>query len=149
MMIEVRACMAEDAAVVSALLRELGYTVTVSHAAERIRRLTDTGSDPIFLATANGQVLGLLASHLCQMLQYEQPVMRVTALVVDERARGRGVGERLMRYAEQAAAAAGCEFIELTSAMGRTEAHAFYLHIGYAASSLRFHKPVVTRSGDP
>jgi hypothetical protein len=37
-------------------------------------------------------VLGVLAMHLSQMLQYQAPVMRVTALVVDCGARRRRIG---------------------------------------------------------
>lgn len=139
-MIQIRACALEDAAAVSVLLGELGYTVSVGQAAEHIRQLGGTGSDPVFLAVADGRVLGLAALHICRMLQYAAPVMRVTALVVDSRARRRGVGKRLMEHAEHVAAAAGCEAVELTSAMGRVEAHAFYRSIGYEANSLRFRK---------
>jgi GNAT superfamily N-acetyltransferase len=85
-------------------------------------------------------VLGLVALHICRMLQYAAPVMRVTALVVDSRARRRGIGKRLMEHAESLAAAARCQAIELTSAIGRAEAHAFYRNIGYDANSLRFRK---------
>ncbi|MBV8337776.1 MAG: GNAT family N-acetyltransferase [Alphaproteobacteria bacterium] len=81
--------------------------------------------------------------HLSQMLQYQAPVMRVTALIVDSYARRRGIGKLLMQRAERVAAAAGCEFIELTSASGRTETHAFYRSIGYEPNSLRFRKMLV------
>jgi ribosomal protein S18 acetylase RimI-like enzyme len=74
------------------------------------------------------------------MLQYNNPVMRVAALVVHQQARRRGIGKLLMDHTEELAAAAGCEFVELTSAMGRKEAHAFYRRIGYHANSLRFRK---------
>jgi hypothetical protein len=74
------------------------------------------------------------------MLRDTAPVMRVTALVVDGRPRRRGVGKLLMDHAEHLAATAGCEAVELTSAVGRTEAHAFYRSIGYEANSLRFRK---------
>jgi predicted N-acetyltransferase YhbS len=139
-MIRIRACTPEDAPGVSALLDELGYTVSASQAAAHIRQLGNTGSDPAFLAIEDGQVLGLVALHICRMLQYAAPVMRVTALVVAKRTRRRGVGKLLMEHAEQLAATAGCEAVELTSAVGRTDAHAFYRSIGYDASSLRFRK---------
>jgi hypothetical protein len=142
-MIEIRACTPDDSAAVSTLLGELGYTVSIRQATEYIQELSRSGSDPIFLAVANGQVLGLLASHLCRMLIYAWPVMRITALVVDLRARRRGVGRLLMEHAERTAAAAGCELIELTSGMHLTEAHAFYRSIGYEPNSLRFRKPLV------
>jgi GNAT superfamily N-acetyltransferase len=142
-MIEIRACTPDDAVAVSTLLGELGYTVSVQQATEHVRELSKTGADPIFLAVADGQVLGLLASHLCRMLQYPSPIVRVTALVVDRRARRRGVGKLLMEHAERMGSAAGCEFVELTSAIDRTEAHAFYRNIGYDSNSLRFRKPLV------
>jgi len=139
-MIQIRACTPRDATAVGALLGELGYEVSAKQAAEHIRQLTLTGSDPIFLAVADGEVRGLVALHISRMLQYTAPVVRVTALVVDGRARRRGVGKRLMEHAEHLAAAAGCGAVELTSALGRAEAHAFYRSIGYEASSLRFRK---------
>jgi ribosomal protein S18 acetylase RimI-like enzyme len=90
--------------------------------------------------------LGLIALHRCRMLQYATPVMRVTVLVVAERARRRGVGKLLVQHAEHLAAAAGSEAVELTSAVGRTEAHAFYRGLGYDASSLRFRKALASLS---
>jgi GNAT superfamily N-acetyltransferase len=127
------------------LMDELGYTVSLQQATEQVTELGKTGADPIFLAVADGQVLGLLALHLCRVLQYANPIMRVMALVVDRRARRRGVGKLLMEHAEQVGYAAGCAFVELTSAMDRAEAHAFYRSIGYRPNSLRFHKPLVRR----
>ena len=142
-MIEIRACTPDDSAAASTLLGELGYTVPIRQATEQIAELSKTGADPIFLALTDGQVLGLLALHLSRMLQYPSPILRVTALVVDRRARRRGVGKLLMQHAEQVGSAAGCEFVELTSAMDRAEAHAFYRNIGYQPNSLRFRKPLV------
>ena len=140
MIIQIRPCTPEDAAAVSALLQELGYPVSIPLAAEQIRDLSATGSDPILLAEADGTVVGLLASHRCRMLQYARPVMRITALVVGRDARRRGVGRLLMERAERKAVAQECEFVELTSAADRADAHAFYRGIGYEANSLRFRK---------
>jgi predicted N-acetyltransferase YhbS len=95
-MVEIRMCTPEDAAAVSYLLEQLGYVVEPQRAAERIRQLGDTGVDPMLLAVADGQVLGILAMHLCPMLQYQAPVMRVTVLVVDCDAHRRGIGRLLM-----------------------------------------------------
>jgi ribosomal protein S18 acetylase RimI-like enzyme len=121
-------------------LRELGYPLSIPLAAEQIRELGATGSDPILLAETEGTVVGLLATLRCRMLQYARPVMRITALVVGRNARRQGVGRLLMEHAEQIAVAEGCEFVELTSAADRADAHAFYRSIGYEANSLRFRK---------
>jgi hypothetical protein len=53
-MTEIRACTPEDAIAVSALLGELSYAVSAPQAAERIRRLSETDADPIFLAVSEG-----------------------------------------------------------------------------------------------
>src|SRR5262249_26653990 len=97
-MTELRACTPEDADVVSALLAELGYSVSPQQAAENIRQLGATGSDPIFIAVSEGRVAGLAACHFCKMLQYDKPVMRVTALVVDRQVRRRGTAKLLMQH---------------------------------------------------
>jgi GNAT superfamily N-acetyltransferase len=139
-MIEVRGCMPDDAGAVSGLLQALGYPISPQQATKHISELGKTGSDPILLAEADGWVLGLLASHLCRMLQYARPVMRITALVVDPNARRRGAGRLLMEHAERIATETGCELVELTSAIDRADAHAFYRALGYEATSLRFRK---------
>ena len=95
-MIEIRACTPDDAAAVSTLLSELGYTVPIRQATEIIQELGKTGADPIIVAVAEDRVVGFLAAHLCRMLQYASPVVRVTALVVERPARHRGVGRLLM-----------------------------------------------------
>jgi ribosomal protein S18 acetylase RimI-like enzyme len=142
-MIEIRPCTSDDAVAVSTLSGELGYAVSVRQAREQLTELRKTGTDPIFLAIADGQAAGLVSLHLYRILQYTSPIVRVTTLVVDRRARRRGVGKLLMEHAEQMGSAAGCEFVELTSAIDRTEARAFYHNIGYDSNSLRFRKLLV------
>jgi GNAT superfamily N-acetyltransferase len=139
-MIEIRACAPADAASVGALLRQLGYEASDEAVGQRVQQLNATGSDPIFVACKAGQPRGLIGLHLCHMIQYQNPVARVTALVVDDRSRRRGVGRRLIDHALHWAERAGCEFVELTSAIDRTEAHAFYRSLGFDANSLRFRK---------
>ena len=141
-MIEVGPCTQEDAAAVSALLSELGYEVSSQAAAERVRQLNETGSDPTFIAGEDGRPLGLIALHRCQMIQYRNPVTRITALVVHQRARRRGIGRLLVDHALRWAAQSGCELVELTSALNRGEAHAFYRDLGFEGNSLRFRKPL-------
>ena len=141
-MIEVRPCSPADAAAVSALLTDLGYEVSAAAATERVQRLSATGADPTFLAYENSQPLGLIALHRCEMIQYDRPVVRITALVVDHHSRRRGIGRLLIEYALGWADQAGCRLVELTSALDRAEAHAFYRNLGFEPSSLRFRKPL-------
>ena len=46
----------------------------------------------------------------------------------------------LVEAAEQWCARSGCELVEVTSNDRRTAAHAFYRHMGYERTSIRFFK---------
>ena len=139
-MIEIRPCTPQDGAAVSALLSELGYEVSCGAAAERVQRLNATGSDPTFIACENSRPLGLVALHRCGVIQYPKPVVRITALIVHQQARRRGIGRLLIDHALRWATQGECELVELTSALNRTEAHAFYRDLGFEPNSLRFRK---------
>jgi hypothetical protein len=138
--IEIRPSTLTDALAVSALLEELGYQVSPEAAAARLQRLNATGSDPTFVAYESRRPLGLIALHRCRMIQYEKSVMRITALVVHHRTRRRGIGRLLIDHALRWAEEAGCELVELTSALDRTDAHAFYRNLGFEPNSMRFRK---------
>ncbi|HEY1259335.1 MAG TPA: GNAT family N-acetyltransferase [Stellaceae bacterium] len=140
-MIEVRAATAADAAAVARLVGQLvREEIAAEEIGERLRRLAATGSDPVFLACEQGAAIGLMALHVAPILHYARPALRITELVVDCRHRRRGIGRLLIAQAERQAAAVGCEIIELTSALDRNDAHAFYRSLGFAANSLRFRK---------
>lgn len=128
----------EDAAEVSALLAELGYSVSVENAATRLTQLATTGNDPVFLFRHDGRALGLLVLHRAPSITYPGGMLRITALVVVENARGQGIGRALVAHAMGLAQQSGCELVELTSGMDRTDAHAFYRALGFETTSLRF-----------
>jgi ribosomal protein S18 acetylase RimI-like enzyme len=52
--------------------------------------------------------------------------------------RGLGVGELLIRHAIEAARAAGCGLVQLTSDNSRADAHRFYARLGFVASHAGF-----------
>jgi len=141
----IRPATVADAAVVRDLLHELGYRATVRDVTRRLRALLATGSDPIFLAIADGGAVGLMALHSGSMLQYREPVTRITTLVVAASARGTGIGRLLVAHAAKLAKARGCGALELTTGLARHDAQAFYRAIGFNATALRFVMPLSSR----
>jgi GNAT superfamily N-acetyltransferase len=55
----------------------------------------------------------------------------IAGLVVDETARGGGIGRRLLEAAEQWARSHGCRAIRVRSNVVREGAHAFYVREGF------------------
>lgn len=129
-----------DAPSVALLLAALGYPATDEVAAERLRRLDEETATRFLVAETDGDVVGLAGMHFMRVLEYEDPVCVMVALVVREDQRRRGIGEALARAVEDEARARGCGVVVLGSAERRTDAHAFYERIGYEHTGRRYAK---------
>lgn len=136
---EIRAARPQDATAVAGLLDQLGFPTTVDVVALRLDALDRTG-ETVLIARRDTEVLGFVSLHVTPVLHRPTPVGRMTALVVNEQARGKGIGRALVAAAEQHLADAGCALIEVTSRHDHTGAHAFYQRLGYAITSHRFGK---------
>ena len=141
---EIRPATAADVPEVARLLGDLGYQIDAAVLDERFLGFHAAGEVALVAARRPGgaeaapSLLGLATLHRTPVLHRAGPVGRVTSLVVDERARGQGIGRALMHEAERWATERGCVLLEVTSNRRRTDAHAFYERLGYEATSFRF-----------
>jgi GNAT superfamily N-acetyltransferase len=94
-----------------------------------------------------GDVVGVVTVHLFHTLHEDGPSAWLTALVVEEKARGEGVGSALVARAEEWAIEHGAGRISLTSALRRERAHEFYKTRDYEHTGVRLTKVFVNRSG--
>jgi GNAT superfamily N-acetyltransferase len=131
---------AHHAPQIARLLGQLGYPNRPGEVREKISALSASEADRIWIAQFGGKPVGLLAFHLTPLLHAPGNLGRITALVVDEQFRGKGVGRRLVETAERWGWKRNCTRIELTSGVERTQAHQFYQDLGYAVESKRFIK---------
>ena len=136
----VRPATEQDATGVAALLDVLGYPCQRAEAAERLREIADDADQQVLVADRHGCLLGLLALDGMYYLPLGALTCRITALAVADTEQRRGIGRMLLKEAEQRARAAGAARIELTSALTRHDAHAFYRACGYEDSAVRFLK---------
>lgn len=135
-MIDVRPADPGDSVVVQELLGQLGYAFAVEEVRARLDLFAKQPADPVLLATEGDRGVGLIALHWTFMLHHGKPVARITALVVHDDARGKGIGRILVDAGAALARQAGCDLMELTTALHRTNAQAFYQALGFTASSL-------------
>src|SRR5713226_4379941 len=102
-----------DAPAVAALLGELDYPSTAEQAAERIERIAGDPSTLVLVAEVGGEVAGLAALHVQNLVERDDLGCELAGLVVGERFRRRGVGVRLMEAIEAEARARGGEYLVL------------------------------------
>jgi GNAT superfamily N-acetyltransferase len=126
----VRWALPEDAERLAALSTELGYPMTPEEAAARLRELTGHPDHAILVAESDGCVAGWVQVSLPRI--FETPARaEIAGLVVDETARGRGIGRELVAAAVSWARDRGCLAIRVRSNVVRERAHAFYRREGF------------------
>lgn len=135
----VRDAKPKDAAALIVLMKLLGHEVDEKGVRRRIGALARDKVAPL-VATLGKEVVGLCGIHRMVTIHRDEPVGRITILVVAQDARDRGIGRMLTEAAEQRLAKLGCAMVEITSNDRLTAAHAFYRHLGYERTSIRFMK---------
>jgi len=136
----VRAATEHDAPEIARLLSQLGHPTIAESIVSRWNAWTNAGNVALVVAGENGSLLGTATLHHMTVLHRPKPVGRITALIVDENARGQGIGRALVAAAEAELERAGCGLLEITSNARLVDAHSFYEHLGYQRTSARFAK---------
>jgi GNAT superfamily N-acetyltransferase len=129
-----------DAEWIAALVTQLSYQTSVNDMKLRLERLLPHPEHLMVVAEASGDIVGLVAAHIGQGLESNDPHARITGLVVDRHWRGSGIGRMLMEHMESRCRNRGVHNVILTSGNQRVDAHQFYQHMGYTATGQRFIK---------
>ena len=129
-----------DSARLAQMIRDdLGHEVTEKQVRKNLSALKKTGETPL-IVTLDKIVVGMIGLHRMVTIHRPAPVGRIPILVVAKEAQGHGLGRMLVDAAEQWCRKKGCQIIEVTSNDRRAQAHAFYRHMGYERTSIRFFK---------
>jgi GNAT superfamily N-acetyltransferase len=138
--VTIREARRDDAPALSDLLTQLGYPTEAAQIPDRLDRMHARPGTIVLVAEHGGRPVGMGTVHLFSAMHCDEPAAWLTALVVDESARGRGVGSALVKRAEELAVQHGALNLALTSALHRTEAHEFYKNHGYEHTGVRLVK---------
>lgn len=128
-----------DAGPLVELIHFLGHEIDEKAVRKNLTRLKKLGETPI-IATLEKKLVGLVGVHRTVTIHRDAPLGRITILVVAKEAQKLNLGRMLVEAAEQWCRKQGCKLIEVTSNDRRADAHAFYRHLGYERTSVRFFK---------
>ena len=142
MSLRIRYARRKDSAALADLLGQLGYPTDEAAVRRRLARLSGSDADRLFVAEEDDRVLGFAGLHVSPSLEYDGDAGKVSAIVVDENARRRGIGRALMDAVETEARSRGCVLLFLTTAERRSDAHEFYRRLGLEETGRRFAKPL-------
>jgi predicted N-acetyltransferase YhbS len=128
-----------DAERIVELIHELGHEIDEKHVRKNLKALAKVDELPI-VATLDKEVIGLVGIHRMTTIHRPAPVGRIPVLIVTKDVQGLGIGRMLVDEVERRLKKAGCQIVEVTSNDRRGAAHAFYRHLGYERTSIRFFK---------
>ena len=136
---KVREARPRDAQELAALLDYLGHPIDERAVRRNLAKLGRLKELPL-VATLDKELVGLIGVHQTVTVHRDAPVGRITVLVIAEEAQRHGLGRMLVEAAEALLRKRGCKIVEVTSNDRRPAAHAFYRHMGYERTSIRFMK---------
>lgn len=128
----IRAALESDYAAILDLTRQLGYDIDPKVVAQNLRMVLDDPAHEMLAWEAEGEVVGMI-SILEQFSITEPRYALVTAVVVDERHRGQGIGQELLTAAQDWCRERGLLRMRLRANVIRAEAHRLYERFGFVA----------------
>jgi len=132
------------------LFRQLGYAIDAPGLRAGLLAYDGSDSDLALVGEMSAQVVGAIVLHVLSPLHEPGKWGRISALVVDENMRRRGIGTELLHAADDFFISRECTRVELTSSERRLDAHRFYLANGYEIRSKHFvkHYPNARKTRD-
>jgi len=141
---EVQAATDEVAAAMRHLVPQLSTTAAVPDMAA-VQRIVGSQATTLLAARLDGRIVGFLA-----LVMFPIPTgfrAWIEDVIVDEAARGRGIGEALTKRALDLADAAGARTVDLTTRPHREAAGRLYERVGFAARTTRNYRYTFARPG--
>jgi GNAT superfamily N-acetyltransferase len=123
---------------IAALLGQLGYPASSAAVQARLADCVDRGRVAVFVAETGHTPVGLATAYAVPVIHADRPVAVLSALVVHEAHRRKGVGRQLLEAVEAWAREQRAYRITLSSGLAREDAHAFYERLGYEHTARRY-----------
>ena len=140
----IREIESKDYTSVTAIWRDvLGFlSVTDEAVVKTYEKMKGDSRYCTFVADMNGAVVGFVTTVETLAIDYPNGYMKVNGLAVLPAFQYCGIGRMLMERVEELAGERNVSMIGLASGFQRTDAHAFYEHLGYQKLSFWFRKRI-------
>ena len=132
-MIEIRTAFSSDIPEILPLLAQLGYPASKSDFEQRFNEFLSLDGYGVLIASQDGKIAGVIAWSKSKLFVVDKIRFHIEGLIVDEKCRGKGVGQKLVRAMEELLRGARPSIIDLTSGLRREKdkTHEFYKKLGY------------------
>jgi ribosomal protein S18 acetylase RimI-like enzyme len=121
------------------VLKELRSTPSLSEAKAIIAAAALTGAYRMVEAFDNEKCVGVMAFRILHDFTHGRHLY-IDDLVVTEKMRGKGIGEKFLEYAEAVAQKGGCSNLRLCTGLDNKQAQKFYERCGWQARAYAFKK---------
>jgi GNAT superfamily N-acetyltransferase len=118
-----------DSEGVRALTKQLGYTISNEQTKESIQYILTNPEHCAYIASNKDKVLGWIQAFIAVRL--ESTFVEISGLVVDESARGMGIGKKLIEKVREWCNNKNCETLRVRCNVKRIESHKFYMKLGF------------------
>lgn len=146
-MLEVRRATSEDEDKIFNLIRELADAVGFAEQAplidlgiwsKTLRKMLSSPDWVFLLALEDGEALGLVLFFVRPTLTTGMNRATITEMVVTQKARGKGVGRRLIEEAKKQALRMGCSVLAVSTELDNAGATGFYKRMGFTQERTYF-----------
>lgn len=128
--IAIRPAVLSDADRIAELCVQLGYSATAEIIKRRLQKTLEKVDTAAFVAEEDSFIAGWIQVSIREAIESGESA-EITGLVVDEAARGNGIGGRLVKEAEDWVAALGYQTVRVRTNIVRTGARNFYNRLGF------------------
>lgn len=110
------------------------------HDSDSFEEVLNSPNNFVFVAEDNGQIIGLAAFSVRNVIRYPKQIAELDELFVSQEYRQKGVGKLLMQKVEEKAKELNCYRLYVESQYKHETAHKFYEQLGYTNYGYHFIK---------
>ena len=122
--------------------RELGLIINLEQFRSRIERMNKKNDYKTFVALLDNEVVGFITTVKTMAIEFETGYLKINGLAVGKNYQNKGIGTKLLKFAEDYAFENQLSYFILNSGFQRTDAHNFYERKGFDKKSYCFTKKI-------